>query len=98
MVTWGQNMMMSTSLLAAAQLAQANFATDFRPDVRKIDVPTRIIHGDRDVSAPLALTARATAALLPQARLSIYEGAPHGLPLTHVERLNAELLAFLASA
>lgn len=97
MVAWGQAMMMSTSLLAAAQLAQANFTTDFRADVRKINVPTRIIHGDRDASAPLALTARATAALLPQATLSVYEGAPHGLPLTHVERLNAELLALLAN-
>ena len=98
MVAWGQAMMMSTSLLAAAQLAQANFTTDFRADVRKINVPTRIIHGDRDASAPLALTARATAALLPQATLSVYEGAPHGLPLTHVERLNAELLGFLKGA
>ena len=97
MVAWGQAMMMSTSLLAAAQLAQANFTTDFRADVQKINVPTRIIHGDRDASAPLALTAKATAALLPQATLSVYEGAPHGLPLTHVERLNAELLALLSS-
>ena len=90
--------MMSTSLLAAAQLAQANFATDFRADVRKIDVPALIVHGDRDASAPLSLTARATAALLPHATLSVYEGAPHGLPLTHVERLNAELLGFLKAA
>lgn len=96
MIRWGQNMMMSTSLLAAAQLAAANFATDFRPDVRRINVPTLLIHGDRDASAPLALTAEATAALLPKAKLSVYEGAPHGLPLTHVERLSADLIAFLA--
>ncbi|HWT43549.1 MAG TPA: alpha/beta hydrolase [Sphingopyxis sp.] len=96
MIGWGQNMMMTTSLLAAAQLAQANFATDFRSDVRRIRVPTLLIHGDRDASAPLAITAKATATLLPDATLSVYEGAPHGLPLTHVERLNSELLAFLA--
>lgn len=95
-VRWGQNMMMSTSLLGAAQLAAANFATDFRSDVRRINVPTLLIHGDRDASAPLALTAEATAALLPQATLSVYEGAPHGLPLTHVERLNGDLIGFLA--
>src|SRR3546814_14588722 len=88
----------SSDLLAAAQLAQANFTTDFRSDVRQINVPTRIIHGDRDASAPLALTARATAALLPHATLRVYEGAPHGLPLTPVEPLNAELLGFLGSA
>lgn len=98
MVAWGQDMMMSTSLLGAAQLAQANFVTDFRADVRKIGVPTLIVHGDRDASAPLAITAKATAALIPNATLSIYEGAPHGLPLTHVERLNADILAFLAKA
>lgn len=98
MIAWGQNLMMSTSLLAAAQLAQANFTTDFRADVRRIAVPTLLIHGDRDASAPLELTAKATAALVPKATLSVYEGAPHGLPLTHVERLNAELLAFLAKA
>ncbi len=97
MIAWGQTMMMSTSLLAAAQLARANFATDFRPDVRRIAVPALVIHGDRDASAPLALTAQATVALLPDAKLSVYEGAPHGLPLTHVERLNADLLAFLAN-
>ncbi|WP_235588007.1 alpha/beta fold hydrolase [Sphingopyxis sp. H115] len=98
MVAWGQNMMMSTSLFGAVQLAQANFATDFRADVRRIGVPALVVHGDRDASAPLAITARATAALLPDAILSIYEGAPHGLPLTHVERLNAEILAFMAKA
>ncbi len=98
MVAWGQDMMMSTSLLGAAQLAQANFVTDFRADVQQIGVPTLVVHGDRDASAPLAITAKATAALIPDATLSIYEGAPHGLPLTHVERLNADILAFLAKA
>lgn len=96
MVAWGQNMMLSTSLLGAAQLAQANFTADFRPDVARITVPALVIHGDRDASAPLAITAKATAALLPDATLRIYEGAPHGLPLTHVERLDTDILAFLA--
>src|SRR3546814_20169289 len=63
MVTWGQAMMMSTSLLAAAPLAQANFTTDFRSDLRPIHVHTRIIHGDRDASAPPALPARAPPAV-----------------------------------
>ncbi|WP_447751620.1 alpha/beta fold hydrolase [Sphingopyxis fribergensis] len=98
MIAWGQDMMMSTSLLAAATLAQANFLTDFRADVRRIHVPTLLVHGDRDASAPLALTAQATAGLLPNAALNVYEGAPHGLPLTHVERLNADILAFVTKA
>jgi pimeloyl-ACP methyl ester carboxylesterase len=45
-----------------------------------------IVHGDKDVSAPLAITGRKTAALMPQATVKIYEGAPHGLFLTHAER------------
>src|SRR3546814_17943655 len=91
MVTWGQAMMMSTSLLAAAQLAQANFTTDFRRAVRQIPVPTRIIHGDRDASAPLALPARAPAALLPPATLGVSAVAPPGLTPPQVERLLAQL-------
>jgi pimeloyl-ACP methyl ester carboxylesterase len=53
-----------------------------------------VINGTRDASAPLALTGRPTAALLPKARLEIYDGAPHGLFVTHQARLTADLLAF----
>ena len=54
-----------------------------------------VIHGDRDVSAPLEFTGRRTADLIPGARLRVYEGAPHGLFVTHAERLNADLLSFV---
>jgi non-heme chloroperoxidase len=43
------------------------------------------------------LTAQPTAKLAPQAKLVVYEGAPHGLPLTHVERLNEEIAAFVSN-
>ena len=46
------------------------------------------------MTCPLDLTGRPTAALIPGARLAVYEGAPHGLFLTHMQRLNADLLAF----
>jgi pimeloyl-ACP methyl ester carboxylesterase len=72
-------------------------ATDFRPELAKLEVPTLIVHGDRDVSAPLPITGRKTAALLPNATVKIYEGAPHGLLLTHAERLNKDLQEFVAS-
>lgn len=97
MIDWGKGLMLQTSLYAAAELARANAETDFRGDLPAIDVPTLVIHGDRDVSAPLDLTARPTAALIRSSDLRIYEGAPHGLPLTHVERLNRDLLAFARS-
>lgn len=56
-----------------------------------------VIHGDRDASAPLELAGRRTAALIPGARLDVYEGAPHGLYFTHKERPNRDLASFAAS-
>ncbi|MES2055231.1 MAG: alpha/beta hydrolase [Pseudomonadota bacterium] len=96
MKAWGQRMMLGTSLLAAVQLAQANVSTDFRTDLTRIYVPTLVVHGDQDVSAPLAITGARTAALIPDARLLVYEGAPHGLPLTHAGRLARDITAFMA--
>jgi non-heme chloroperoxidase len=75
----------------------AAFSEDFREDVRKFDRPTLVIHGDDDQIVPIDLSARVVARMLPSAQLKIYEGAPHGLTLTHRERLNAELLDFLRS-
>ncbi|MEW7849967.1 alpha/beta hydrolase [Massilia aurea] len=71
--------------------------TDFSADLRQMTIPTLVIHGDDDQIVPLAATARRAVEMLPQGRLSVYEGAGHGLPATHKERLNAELLAFLRS-
>ena len=71
--------------------------TDFTEDLKKMTVPTLVIHGDDDQIVPIAATARRAVELLPQGTLSVYEGAPHGLPATHKDKLNAELLAFLRS-
>ena len=72
-------------------------ATDFRSELPKVDVPTLVVHGDRDVSAPLALTGSRAAALIPGTQTKIYEGAPHGLMLTHIDRLNQDLLDFVGA-
>ena len=71
--------------------------TDFSADLKKMTMPTLVIHGDDDQIVPLATTARRAVELLPNGRLSVFEGAGHGLPSTHKDRLNAELLAFLRS-
>jgi non-heme chloroperoxidase len=97
MQNWVLQMMHSTPLRVAIEYNRAMTTTDFRPDLRKISVPTLVIHGDKDVSAPLDLTGRPTAAQIPGAELKIYEGAPHGLFLTHKDRLNADLLAFITA-
>jgi non-heme chloroperoxidase len=69
--------------------------TDFTEDLKKIDVPTLIVHGDDDQIVPVGAAAMASAKLVKNSRLLIYPGAPHGLPTTHKDKLNADLLAFL---
>ena len=69
--------------------------TDFSADLKKIDVPTLIVHGDDDQIVPIDASARAATKLVKQSTLLVYEGAPHGLPTTHKHRLNADLLAFI---
>jgi non-heme chloroperoxidase len=71
---------------------------DLQGELRSIDIPTLVVHGDADASAAIDLTGRPTAALLPNSRLEVYPGAPHGLYVTEKDRLNKELLAFAAAA
>ena len=69
--------------------------TDFTEDLKKFDVPTLIVHGDDDQIVPIGLSAMLSSKLVKDATLKVYEGAPHGLPSTHQDRLNADLLAFI---
>jgi len=69
--------------------------TDFTADLKKITVPTLVVHGDDDQIVPIDAAGRAAAKLVKNATLLVYEGAPHGLPTTHKARLNADLLAFI---
>jgi len=71
--------------------------TDFTEDLKKIDVPTLIIHGDDDQIVPIDAAGRASAKLVKNSRLIVYPGAPHGLTDTHKEKFNADLLAFIRS-
>jgi pimeloyl-ACP methyl ester carboxylesterase len=97
MIQWVGGMMLQTSLKTLIDLNVLVTETDFRGELGHVTVPTLIIHGDRDHSAPLGLTGEKTARLIPGSRLTVYEGAPHGLMFTHLERLNADLLAFVTS-
>jgi non-heme chloroperoxidase len=69
--------------------------TDFTEDLKKFDVPTLIVHGDDDQIVPIGISAMLSSKLVEDATLKVYEGAPHGLPSTHQDRLNADLLAFI---
>ena len=67
---------------------------DFREDMRAVTVPTLIAHGDKDMVNPLDTTAQKVGELIPGATLKVYEGAPHGLVITHRDRLTRDILAF----
>ena len=83
------------SARAATSFFLAGFTSDLRIEMQAIKVPTLIIHGDRDVQAPLDICGRKAARLVPNNRFIVYENAAHGLFVTHADRLNADLLAFV---
>lgn len=69
--------------------------SDFHDDLAKFDVPTLVLHGDDDQIVPIGASARETVKIVKDARLVVYEGADHGLTMTHQDRFNADLLAFI---
>jgi pimeloyl-ACP methyl ester carboxylesterase len=91
---WTRMIVDQCSLKTMLDLHRVFTETDFRPELRTIKVPTLIIHGDSDTSTPIDRTGRRTQRLIPGSQLKVYEGAPHGLPFTHMDRLNADLLTF----
>jgi non-heme chloroperoxidase len=69
--------------------------TDFTEDLKKIDIPTLVAHGDDDQIVPIAASAMLSSKLLPKATLKVYPGLSHGLAQTHQDLFNADLLAFI---
>lgn len=69
--------------------------TDFHEDLAKIDVPTLILQGDDDQIVPLQDSGELTAKLVKGAQLKVYPGFPHGMPVTHADRINQDLLSFV---
>ncbi|NUO50515.1 MAG: alpha/beta hydrolase [Polyangiaceae bacterium] len=86
---------MQVGLKNCLDCIEAFSETDFTEDLKKIDVPTLVLHGDDDQIVPIDITARRSTELLPSATLTVYAGAPHGLMATHQDQLNADLLAFI---
>lgn len=95
MMSWCANLLQQNSLPVALACSRSMIDEDFRREMREISIPVLLIHGDRDLSAPVDLTARPAAGLLPNCRLIVYEGAPHGLIYTHMERLHEDMLKFI---
>lgn len=89
---WLQSMM--AGFKSVFDSIKAFSETDHTADLQKFDIPTLIIHGDDDRIVPIGASALRSSRLVPDATLRIYPGAPHGLPATHKDQLNADLLAF----
>jgi len=92
---WLQGMM--CGMPAAYFCIKAFSETDQYEDLKKIDIPTLVVHGDDDQIVPIANSGLLTAKLVKSATLKIYKGAPHGLCTTHKDQVNEELLAFIKS-
>ena len=79
----------------ALECIKAFSETDFRQDLQAFDVPTLVVHGDDDQVVPFSVGGQASAAIVQDATLVVYEGAPHGITDTHKERLREDLLEFV---
>jgi non-heme chloroperoxidase len=88
---------MQAGLKNAYDSIKAFSETDFTEDLKKIGVPTLVLHGEDDQIVPVKDSAVKSARLIRGAKEIYYPGAPHGLTATHQDQVNADLLAFLRS-
>jgi non-heme chloroperoxidase len=85
---------MQAGLKAAYDCVKAFSESDFTADLKRVDVPTLIIHGDDDQIVPIGISATRAAKMLKNATLKVYAGGPHGVMVTHRDLLHKDLLAF----
>jgi len=93
---WRQGMM--GGVKAGYDCIKAFSETDFTEDLKKFDVPTFVMHGEDDQIVPIVAAAPLSAKLVKGAMLKTYPGFPHGMPTTHADQINADLLAFIQQA
>jgi len=89
---WAQGM--QAGLKAVYDCIKVFSETDLTEDLKKFDVPTLIMHGDDDQIVPIADSALLSSKIVKGATLKVYKGAPHGMPATLKDEINADLLAF----
>ncbi len=86
---------MQGSIKALYDCIKAFSETDLREDLRKMTVPTLVIHGDDDQIVPFETCGKVAAEMLPDATLKVYEGGSHGICTTHKQQINQDLLEFI---
>jgi len=90
-IAWG------ASPLGTQQCIVAFGTTDFRADLKKITVPTLVVHGDSDRIVPFDVSGKRSHEMITGSRLEVLKGAPHGFAATHSQQLNERMLDFLRS-
>jgi non-heme chloroperoxidase len=90
---WSQGM--QGAVKAEYDCIKAFSETDFNDDLKKIDIPTLVLHGDDDQIVPIGAAGLMTAKIVKNATLKVYPGYPHGMCTTHADQINADLLEFL---
>ena len=93
---WYQGMM--GGVKAHYDCIKAFSETDFTEDLKKIDIPVLVLHGDDDQIVPIVASALLSSKLIKNAKLKVYPGFPHGMPATNADQINADLLAFFRGA
>ena len=82
LLEWNQMLCLMSSAKATIDCVRSFSETDFRDDLKKIKIPTLIIHGDADNIVPIMVSGNKTAELIPHAKFKVYKNAPHGLFIT----------------
>ena len=93
---WLQGMM--GGIKAHYDCIKAFSETDFTEDLKKIDIPVLVMHGDDDQIVPIGAAGLMSAKILKNATLKVYPGFPHGMAAVHADQINADLLAFFKGA
>lgn len=86
---------MQAGVQNAYECVKAFSETEFTEDLKKFDVPTLLLHGEDDQVVPVATTSQRSAKLIKNVEAIYYPGAPHGIPATHMEQVNNDLLKFV---
>lgn len=94
MLQWTHSLAMPASPKATIDCVRTFSETDLRQDAAALTMPVLIIHGDHDKVVPAEATSNLAEELIPNSEYVIYQGAPHGLFITHKEKLNDDLIAF----
>lgn len=97
-IEWLGTMVLDASRKLVADFQRVIAASDFGTEAAALDVPVVIVHGDRDASAPIDVTARRYAAIIPNAELIVYQHVAHGVMITHAKQLASDIAGRAALA